>query len=559
MHRLLRRLEAFSVQGVAILTAAMGMVNVLSAVTPSLMARLRLLETIFPFFVTRSGHLASALAGFALLVLSRGLWRRKRVAWMLTMGTLLVSVIVHLVKGLDYEEASLAVLLGLLLLVLRPHFQARSDEPSIRQGLQLLGLSLVFTLSYGVLGFFLLSRHYSVNFGFWAAVRQSLVMFTQFYDPGLQPVTRFGRYFADSIYLVGAATFGYALLMLLRPVLVHSHAREEDRKHAREVIQNHGQNVLARFALLPDKLYHFSPDGTVIAYVQESRIAIALGDPIGPPDDLPGALADFQNLCTSNDWQPVLYQVLPDHLDMYSQAGLAALPIGQEAIVDLKNFTLEGSENKNLRNTYSKMVRSGFKSEVILPPHTPRMLRALNDISDDWLASRGMGEMRFSMGWFEEAYLNTCPILLARDGEGFIDAFASLVTGFKPDQAGVDLMRHHRYSEKGIMDFLFISMLNWGREQGYASFDLGLSAFSGIGGKTEDSRMERALNFAYDNLNHFYNFSGLHAFKEKYHPQWSPRYLIYPDLGSLPAVIAALVRANSGGKGWMRGVLGSPR
>lgn len=559
MHKLRRRLEAFSVQGVALLTAAMGMVNVLSAVRPSLMVRLRLLETVFPFFVTRSGHLASALAGFALLVLSRGLWRRKRVAWMLTLGTLLVSIVIHLVKGLDYEEASLALLLSLLLIVLHPHFQARSDEPSIRQGLQLLGLSLIFTLSYGVLGFYLLDRHYSVNFGLWAAIRQSLVMFTQFYDPGLQPVTRFGRYFADSIYLVGAATFGYALLMLLRPVLIHSHTREEERKRAGEVIHTYGNTPLARFALLPDKLYHFSPGGSVIAYVQESRIAIALGDPIGPAQDLPEALAGFQNLCASNDWQPVLYQVLPDHLDIYLKAGLAVLPVGQEAIVDLRNFTLEGSGNKNLRNAYSKMVRSGFKAEVLMPPHTPRMLRALNDISDDWLDSRGMGEMRFSMGWFDDAYLNACPILLVRDGEGFIDAFASLITGIKPEDAAVDLMRYHHYSEKGIMDFLFISMLQWSREQGCTAFDLGLSAFTGPGGKSGDSGMERALNYVYENLNRFYNFQGLHAFKEKFHPQWSPRYLVYPDLGSLPAVITALLRANTGGKGLVREALGRPK
>ncbi len=556
MHNLRRSLMAVSVQAVAVLTALMGLVNVISAVRPSLMTRLRLLESISPFRVTHGGHLASALAGFALLVLSRSLWRRKQVGWALTLGTLLISIIVHLVKGLDYEEAGLAALLALLLLGLRPHFQARSDEPSARQGLQLLGLSMLFTVAYGVLGFYLLDRHYSVNFGFWPALRQSLVMFTQFYDPGLQPVTRFGRYFADSIYFVGAATFGYALLMLLRPVLVHSRAREEDRRRAGEIVKLHARTPLARFTLLPDKLYFFSPGGSVIAYVQESHMALALGDPIGPPEDLPDSVAAFQNFCVSNDWQPVFYQVLPGCLEAYTAAGLAVLPVGQEAVVDLKSFTLEGSENKNIRNAYSKMIRSGFRAEVIQPPHSPRMLRELNDISDDWLASRGMSEMRFSMGWFDDAYLNTCPILLVRDSEGFIDAFASLVPGLRPEDAAVDLMRHHRYSEKGIMDFLFISLFQWAREQGCATFDLGLSAFSGIGGKAQDSGMERALNYVYENLNRFYNFKGLHAFKEKFHPQWSSRYLAYPDMSSLPAVITALLRANSGGKSLVREALG---
>jgi phosphatidylglycerol lysyltransferase len=551
MHNLRRNLEGISVQGVAVLTAAMGIVNVLSAVKPSLIVRLRLLEAYLPFRVSHEGHLASALAGFALLVLSRSLWRRKQVGWFLTLGILLLSIIVHLLKGLDYEEAGLAALLGLLLLYLRPHFQARSDEPSLRQGLQLLAASLLFTLSYGVLGFYLLDRHYSVNFGFWAAVRQSLVMFTQFYDPGLQPLTGFGRYFADSIYVVGASTLGYALFMLLRPVLVHTHAREEERKRAAEIVGNYGRSSLARYALLPDKLYFFSPGGSVIPYVQESHMALALGDPIGPPEDLPNALADFQKLCASNDWQPVFYQVLPDHLEAYRSAGLDSLPVGNEAMLDLAKFTLEGSENKNVRNAYSKMTRGGYRYEVIQPPHSPRMLRELNEISDDWLASRGMSEMRFSMGWFDEAYLNTCPILLVRDREGFIDAFANIVTGFNPGGAAVDLMRHHHYSEKGIMDFLFVSLFEWAKGQGCTAFDLGLSAFSGIGENVGDPAMERALNYVYENLNRFYNFKGLHAFKEKFHPEWSPRYLVYPGMSSLPAVIPALLRANSGGGGFL--------
>ena len=556
MQNLRRNLEAISVQAVAALTAAMGIVNVLSAVTPSLMKRLRLLESISPFRVTHGGHFATALAGFALLVLSRSLWRRKRVGWFLTLATLLFSIVVHLAKGLDYEEAALAAILALLLITLRSHFQARSDEPSIRQGLQLLGLSLIFTLSYGVLGFYLLDRHYSVNFGFWAAVRQSLVMFTQFYDPGLQPVTGFGRYFADSIYLVGAVTLGYALVMLLRPVLIHTRAHEEERKRAGEIIMAHARTSLARFALLPDKLYFFSPGGSVIAYVPESHMAIALGDPIGPGEDAAAAVKSFGKMCASNDWQPVFYQTLPDHIKMYSSAGFETLQVGQEAIVDLSRFTLEGSENKNIRNAYSKMKREGFRAEVILPPHSKRMLHELNDISDDWLASRGMSEMRFSMGWFDEAYLNTCPILLVRDREGFIDAFASIITGLKPGEAAVDLMRHHRYSEKGIMDFLFVSLFEWARGQGCTAFDIGLSAFSGIGEKAQDPGMERAVNYVYENLNRFYNFKGLHAFKEKFHPDWSPRYLVYPGVISLPAVIPALLRANSGGKSLVREALG---
>src|SRR5262245_37875417 len=228
---------------VALLTAAMGVVNVLSAVTPSLRYRLRLLEQYSPFTVTAGGHLTSALAGFALLLLSVSLWRRKQLGWMLTLAILIISIPTHLFKGLDYEEATLAALLAGLLIYLRPYFHARSDTPSVRQGIRILLSALVFTVMYSVLGFYILDRHFKLHFWLWKAIRQTIVMFTEFYDPGLQslPVTRFGNYFADSIYIVGAVTLSYSLIMLLRPVLNRRVPSEDEHSRAWEIVRAHGK------------------------------------------------------------------------------------------------------------------------------------------------------------------------------------------------------------------------------------------------------------------------------------------------------------------------------
>ncbi|HLO32117.1 MAG TPA: phosphatidylglycerol lysyltransferase domain-containing protein [Anaerolineales bacterium] len=534
------------VRGVALLTAVMGVIDLLSAVTPSVMSRLRLLAEYSPFTVSRGGHLVSALAGFALLLLSINLWRRKQMGWLLTLAILIVSIPVHLLKGLDYEEATFAAVLAGLLVYLRPHFHARSDPPSIQQGLQTLLAALVFTLVYGVLGFYLLDRHFKVHFGFWAALRQTVIMFTQFYDPGLQPVTGFGRYFADSIYIIGILTSGYALLMLLRPVLSRRPLTEDDRNRAWEIVRAHGRTSLARLTLLDDKLFFFTPGGSLISYVVENRAALALGDPIGPIEDIEDAITSFKEFCSNNDWLPVFYQVLPAGISAYEAAEFDVLAIGHEAIVDLASFTLEGSVNKTLRNSYNKMVRNGYRYDVIQPPYSARMLRELRFISDDWLTAHRATELKFSLGWFNEAYLNTCPILLVRDREGFIEAFANLVTEFQASEVAVDLMRYLHHSESGLMDFLFVSLFQWAREQGYASFNLGLSALSGVGEHSDDPIVERALNFIYQNINRFYNFRGLHSFKEKFHPVWSQRYLVYAGASNLPAISAALFRANLG-------------
>ena len=538
------------VHGVALLTAAMGVVNVISAVIPAMRDRLRLLRLLgeySPFSVRAGGHLVSALAGFALLLLSVSLWRRKQLGWLLTLLILSISIPVHLLKGLDYEEASFAALLASLLIYLRPHFHARSDPPSVRQGLQTLLAALAFTLIYGVIGFYFLDRHFKVSFGFWSALRQTIVMFTQFYNPGLQPVTGFGRYFVGSIYVISAVTIGYALLMLLRPVLSRRSQTEEECSRAWDIVRAHGRTGLARFALLDDKSFFFTQAGSLISYVVEDRVALALGDPIGPSDDIDCAISSFQELCSKNDWLPAFYQARPANLEIYKARELHALAIGRVAIVDLAAFSLTGSENKTLRNTYNKLTRLGYHYDVVQPPYSARMLRELKFISDDWLTARRASELHFSLGWFDEAYLNTCPILLVRDKEGFIVAFANLVTEFQANEIAVDLMRYLQHSESGIMDFLFVSLFQWAKDEGFATFNLGLSALSGVGEHSDDPIVERALNFIYQNVDRFYNFRGLHSFKEKFHPTWSQRYLVYPNMSHLPAISAALVRASFGG------------
>jgi phosphatidylglycerol lysyltransferase len=538
--------DAWQVHTVAILTTIMGIINVVSAVTPSLAERVKLLEQFSPLYVRRGGHLTAALAGFALLILARGLWRRKRIAWLATLLVLGISAVSHLVKGLDYEVAVLSIALAIWLWVLRHHFHARSDRPSVEQGGRVLIMALIFTLGYGVSGFYLLDRHYSVNFNFDAALKQTVVMFTQFYDPGLTPVTGFGRYFAVSIYAIGAITFAYAGWLLLRPVFVRHPATRAEMERAETIVRRYGRSSLARLALLNDKSYYFSLGGSVVAYVVKGRVAVTLGDPIGPPQDLPQTISDFRQFCIRNDWQAVFYQTLAETLEAYRQQDFDALCVGQEGIVDLKTFTLEGRANKALRNSCTHMTKAGYQVRIHQPPLAADLLDELRQVSDEWLTMMHGAEKSFSLGWFDDDYICSNPVGVVRAPDGWMTAFAVILSEYQRDEMAVDLMRRRRAAEPGTMDFLFVSLFQWAREGGCETFNLGLSALAGIGEHPEDPTVERVLHFVYEHVNQFYNFKGLHEFKDKYHPLWSPRYLIYPGAASLPAAWLAVVKANSG-------------
>jgi phosphatidylglycerol lysyltransferase len=408
-------------------------------------------------------------------------------------------------------------------------------------------VSVGFTLFYGVTGFYLLDRHFSVNFGLLAAIRQTIVMFAGFYNPGLLPVpiTRFGRFFSDSIYLVGAGTFSYALFMLLRPVLLHSNVTTNDRQKAEVIIERYGRTSLARMALFDDKAYFFSSGGSVIAYAVHNGAAVALGDPIGPLTDARQAIIGFTNFCARNDWIPAFYQTQPDYLEHYKATRFKSLNIGSEAIVDTAGFTLSGNINKGLRSAYNHLVKLGYRAIVLRPPLSQSQLTELRAISDIWLGHMQGSEKHFSLGWFDEAYLQSGPVMVIYDSQDRPAAFANIVTEFQRNEISIDLMRYIP-GEHGIMDFMFVSLFEWAIREGYASFNLGLSALTGVGEHPEDPNIERALNYIYEHVNQFYNFKGLHAFKSKFHPCWSPRYLIYPNAAALPAIALGLNRASNG-------------
>jgi phosphatidylglycerol lysyltransferase len=531
----------------ATLTGVVGIVNLISAITPGIGERKSFLQEFIPFVARSGSHIAAALAGFFLLTLAVNLLRRKRVAWYLVVSFLIISIFSHLLKGLDYEESLLAGVLLVQLLIMRKTFTAQSDLPSIAQGIRVFLGAIAFTLAYGTLGFFLLDKHYAINFSLWEAMVQTLAMFFTTDNAGLTPTTRFGQFFADSIYIIGTTTLLYALWMLLRPVLLRKGASSTERRSAQMIVEQYGHSSLARFTLLPDKVYYFSPTRqTVIAYVAKGRGAIALGDPIGPIADRQEAIIGFQQFCEQNDWHPAFYQTLPDELDLYARLGFRCLKIGEEGIVELGTFTLSGKANQNLRNTKNKLTKQGYTVEFEEPPISSTRLQELRSISDEWLHLMHGSEKQFSLGWFDESYIRSCEIAVVRSPLGQGVAFANVVTEYQQNEITIDLMRRRPEIEHGIMEFLFVALFQYFQAKGYTGFNLGLSALSGVGESSGSPRLEKGMAYLYEHLNQFYNFKGLHTFKEKFHPHWKPRYLVYPSLAALPDVVVALIRADSG-------------
>lgn len=561
----------FEVRLIAILVAVMGFVNVASVIAAHTAERSRIVHALFGMKVVHGSRILTVVAGFYLIMLARGLWRHKRVAWSLSFATLGVSFGLHLVKGLDYEESLVILSLMLGLVLLRPFFHAESDPPSVWYGIATVIAALLFTAVYGTYGFWFFRNRFVGIHTPVEALRATLALFFQYGDVRISPVhAMYSRHltwqmirawwFINSIYAVSIGSLSYSLVMLLRPLLVRARPSPSERESVRGLLALHGHTTIAHFALLPDKEYCFNADRTgVIAYKVVGGVALALGDPIAPNEEVPGLVLQFCNLCARNDWLPAFYQVLPDYTEAYHAAGLRTLQIGEDAIVRLESFSLDGSGMKKVRNAVAAIERRGVRAlRYDLAKDPLHLLPHLQDVSDMWLGEQKGSEKTFSLGYWDPAVAAQYPMMVALDADDHVLAFETLVPMYKANGWSTDLMRRRPDAPNGVMEYLVAKEALALKSEGCQAYGLGLSPLStelrdqgsecteGASAKTEvKAPLDAAVNVLYHHFNHFYRFTGLHAFKEKFNPDWEPRYLAYPGGANLPKVVLAVVRANS--------------
>lgn len=334
--------------------------------------------------------------------------------------------------------------------------------------------------------------------------------------------------------------------MIYYPALICEPATNEDRTRAQAIIEKYGQTSRARFTLFEDKSYFFSPNESVIAFVVKGQIALVLGDPIGPQDDVEASIVAFKSFCARHNWQACFYQTQPDYLNIYKTLEFNVMSVGQEAIVDLAAITLEGHAGKEFRNVVNRLTRLGHRVEIYEPPMSDTLLGELKVISDEWLTGVKGSEFRFSVGWFDDKYIRDSIVAVVYTPEGCMSAFTNIVSDYQRKEAVIDLMRRRRKVENGTMDFLFISIFDWAKFKGNTTFSLGFSGLSGIGEKSDSPAVEKALHYLYENMSRFYNVKGLHTFKDKFHPRWESRYMVYPKTANLSAIAIAFARAHNG-------------
>ncbi len=517
-------------------TLVSGAVLLFSGATPANPGRLDWLGTFLPLPLIELSHFLGSLAGGCLLLLARGLWYRLDAAYVLTAFLLGCGSLLSLLKGADYEEA---LLLGLTLAALLPcrrHFYRRASlfGESFSMG-WIVTILLVFISSIW-LGFFSYKH-----------VDYSSELWWLFALKGDAP--RFLRAEVGTAALL----LILAVAWLLRPAAGDpGRPGEEEMELARQIISREAATV-ANLALLGDKALLFDDRHSgFVMYGVEGRSWVALGDPVGPPEVTRDLAWQFRELVQRHGGQTVFYEVGTAMLNVYLDMGLTLLKLGEEARVPLDQFSLEGKKRSDLRYIHRRLEREGCRFEIVPASKLPRLLPELRRVSETWLREKNTREKGFSLGGFEEKYLLNFPVAVVKRDDAVI-AFTNIWTGAEKEELSLDLMRFVPEAPGGVMDYLFINLMLWGKEQGYRSFNLGMAPLAGLENRPLAPLWHRIGSVVFRHGEHFYNFEGLRAYKQKFHPEWEPRYLACPGGLSLPRILLNVASLISGG---IKGVVG---
>ena len=517
-------------------TFAGGAVLLVSGATPSIEARMELLHYVSPGFLIEGASFFASLIGVGLLLTSRGLYRRLDGAYTLTLALLAGGMVMSILKGLDYEEA---LYLGVVLAALVParrFFPRRSTLTQLE-----FGRSWVVAISL-VLG----ASAYLVFFSYRHVMFAEEVWWRVSLDAAASRSLR-----ATVCAAVAAGVIG--LIRMMRPVQPRLVPPDSAQLERAASIAAASPVASAHLALLGDKSLLFSKDGTAfLMYAICGRTWVAMGDPVGNPSACAELAWRFRELAAEHDARSVFYLVSPEHLPLYLDLGLSLLKLGESARIPLTSFTLEGGSRKWMRRARNAAIAAGCTFDVVPACAVAQLLPDLQRVSDAWLSSRRTREKGFSLGFFDEEYLTRLPVAVVRC-HGEIVAFANLWPSGGREELSVDLMRYSPAAPPGVNDYLLCELMLWGKDAGYRQFDLGMAPLSGLDPRRLSPLWNRLGSLVYRRGEQFYHFQGLRRFKEKFDPEWEPRYLATPGPSTVPAALGGVTTLVS------RGIAGAVR
>jgi lysyl-tRNA synthetase, class II len=496
-----------------IATAAVGFISIVSALTPSIASRSELVQGVLPPGMSSTAKLAALVLGFALIWVSRSLALRKRRAWQLAVALVLGTAAAHLAKGFDVEEATVSLLVFVGLVRYRRRFDVPGDPSTLRP---LFATSFALASLAGFLALYQLHRLSTGD--------------------GLEDT-------ASALALLLASL---TLYLWLKPWRERIRQDVDERRLVGRLIDAHGGDSLAFFALRRDKNYFFSATGrSFLAYRVLAGAALVSGDPIGDQAEFAQLLEQFRELARTRGWRLAVLGASNRLLPLYGSIGLRKLRLGEEAIVQPGEFSLEGRAIRKVRQSVHRLQRAGYRASIIRASELdPSRRSQLEDASNEWRGSSP--ERGFTMA-MDDLFAGAHTVFaVAEDAEGQVGGFLHLVPCPAGESYSLSAMRRRPTSPNGLMEFLVAETIAWARSADVSELSLNFCVFADLlSPASARSPARRALRFVLLQLDRAFQLDRLRRFNSKFSPEWRPRFVCLERLTDVPRVGIAYLQAES--------------
>lgn len=531
----------------AILVFALGVVNILSVITPPIAGRLRVLSRFIPTESINVTNQFVLLTGFILLVTSAYLIRGQRNAWFLAMILSVISLFGHMFKALDYEEAIIAASVLLILAVSAKQYRLKSNPKLVQLGFVSVILVFAAVWIFGFVGFYFLDkRHFGFSFTTWDSLKLSAQNFILIGEDDLFPKTKFAHEFIQLMHTLGFVAWGFLAFVLVKPILNRKRFLNSPGERAKQLLEQYGNSPVDYFKIDPDKLLFFSDEADgFVSYRISSGFAVVLEEPVCADEYKIIVLREFDAHCRKMGLKTAFYRVDENSISYFQFLKKRKLLIGQEAILEIERFSLEGRDKKSLRNGLNSLQKKGFITSIVKAPLSQELISEMKIVSDEWLQAYNKKELVFSQGMFSSKIAEH-DVIIIRDAEQKLKAFLDIIPDFAPEEVTYDLIRKTIDAPGGCMDALIIELINYAKQKDAKYLNLGLVPMTGM--EEPDSTAEQLMNYAYRKLKRFRQYSGLRNFKEKYASVWHNKYLVYEndfDLLQLPMALNKVMQPKS--------------
>jgi lysyl-tRNA synthetase, class II len=525
-------------------TAAAGALGVLDSIFPEHS------RTLVAVLAPGARPLASALAapfGLALLYVARGLGRGSRRAWQLALVLLIGSTVLHLAHS-DYG-ALVTGGLAACLLARRSDFR-RVGDPSARLHI-VTRLALVVTsiFAYGIAALWAnrlaADRPFSIGFALQETAVAAVGGTLRGHDHLSGP---FGSWFGPSVLALALAGVASLLSGWLAPWRYRLDQDEHNRRVAREIVSSWGSDTLAPFVLRADKSYFFGPDErSLVAYRVVGGVAVASGDPLGPPKELAALVAAFIEHVRARGWRICVLGASEGCLELYRAHGLRALYHGDEAVLDVASFSLEGRAIRKVRQSVSRLRQAGYTAAVVRADDVDEELRReLESVRRTWRGhapDRGYAMASDSLFRLEG---DDAVFVVGRSADGAVQGFIHFAVAHAGRALSLSTMPRRRDTPNGLNEWLVCEAVAWAREHDFVRVSLNFAPFAALlapeARLTRTQRVQRRLLLA---LKGHFQLDNLLLFNRKFFPLWEKRFVVFEHRRDLPRVGIAALAAES--------------